>query len=104
MKACYRLHEVIGTVVKLTAAIYDPMIPEEQFMELMPRQMSNDEKPLYIQNLSQVKDGYVRRFELRQIQQAPKTAILENHNHHSNSNLHRRTLSAGLRRASVQSN
>jgi hypothetical protein len=83
----YRLHEVIGTVVKLTAAIYDPMIPEEQFMELMPRQMSQDEKPLYIQNLSQVKDGYVRRFELRQL---PKTTIQEN--------LHRRTLSAGLQR------
>ena len=97
--------------MKLTAAIYDPMIPEEQFMELMPRQMSADEKPLYIQNLSQVKDGYVRRFELRQISQiqTPKTTIQEknnNHNHHhSNSNLHRRTLSAGLlRRVCVQSN
>ena len=88
LTACHRLHEVIGTVVKLTAAIYDPMIPEEQFMELMPRQMSQDEKPLYIQNLSQVKDGYVRRFELRQL---PKTTIQEN-------NLHCRTLSAELQR------
>ena len=76
------------------------MIPEEQFMELMPRQMSSEEKPLYIQNLSQVKDGYVRRFELRQL---PKTAIQENVAINNLSNLHQRSMSGGLQRVCSKS-
>ena len=64
----YELFDVVGTIVKLTAQIDDPtgLIPQEQFMELYSRNMNELERPMFIQDLWQAKEGYERRFELRQ--------------------------------------
>ena len=63
----YKLFDVVGTVVKLTAKIDDPLIPEEQFIELYSRPMEFNEKPLFVQSLWTPNDGYLRRFELRRV-------------------------------------
>jgi hypothetical protein len=63
----YELFDVVGTVVKLPSRPDDPLMPEEQFVELYARNLADEERPLMIQNLWQPRDGYTRRFEIRKV-------------------------------------